>query len=89
MKFLVGLVRREPVALQAFVQTVLAMLVGFGILRWNDDQIGFVLAVTAAGLGLLARSAVSSRLARPSPSSGPPSTTVDLPGAVAATGSSR
>ncbi len=52
------LLGREPVMFLALVQTALALGVGFGI-DLTPEQIGLVLAFSAAVLGFLARSQVS------------------------------
>ena len=49
---------REPVALLAVVQTVLALLVSFGF-DLSSEQVGAVTAVSAAILGLVARQQVT------------------------------
>lgn len=49
---------REPVAILAVVQTLLALLVSFG-LDWTGEQVGAVTAVSAAVLGLIARQKVT------------------------------
>lgn len=49
---------REPVMFYALVQTVLALIVAFG-LDLTPEQTGAILAVTAALLGLIARSKVT------------------------------
>ena len=51
-------IRREPVLATALVQAVLTLVVAFG-LDLSPEQIGAVLAVTAAVLGLVARSQVT------------------------------
>jgi hypothetical protein len=48
---------REPAAILAAVQAVIALAVSFG-LELTPEQIGSVLAVTATVLGLLTRAAV-------------------------------
>ena len=52
------MIRREPAAIAGVVQAVLALLVAFG-LDLSPEQIGAILAVTAAVLGLVVRSQVS------------------------------
>lgn len=49
---------REPVALVAALQTILALVVAFG-LDLSEQQIGAILAAAAAVLGIVARSQVS------------------------------
>ena len=51
--------RAEPVACQGVVQSGLAAMVGFGLLTWTAEQTGLVLALSAALLGMMARSQVS------------------------------
>ena len=53
------LIQREPVAFQGCVQATLAALVGFGVINWNNEQIGLMLAVVAAFLALYTRAVVS------------------------------
>lgn len=56
-----GLVERvngEPVMVLAVIQTAIALAVSFG-LNLSTDQVGALLAVSAAVLGLIARSKVS------------------------------
>ena len=52
------MIRREPAAIAGVVQAVLALLVAFG-LDLSPEQVGAILAVTAAVLGLVVRSQVS------------------------------
>ena len=49
---------KEPVAILAVVQTVLALVVSFGF-ELSGEQVGAITAVAAAVLGLWARSKVS------------------------------
>lgn len=49
---------REPAAILAVVQTVLALIIAFG-LDLSSGQVGGVLAVSAAVLGLITRSQVT------------------------------
>jgi len=49
---------REPVAIVATLQTLLALLLAFGV-ELTVEQTGAILAATAAVLGLIARSKVS------------------------------
>lgn len=49
---------REPVAIVATFQTLLALLLAFGV-DLTVEQTGAILAATAAVLGLVARSQVS------------------------------
>lgn len=49
---------REPVAILTVVQMVITLLVTFG-LRLTPEQTGAIVAVTAAILGLIARSKVT------------------------------
>lgn len=49
---------REPAAVVAFVQAVVALAVAFGF-DLSPEQVGAVLSVTALGLGLVTRSRVS------------------------------
>jgi type IV secretory pathway TrbD component len=53
------LVHREPVATQAFIQATLAVLVGFGIVNWSNEQIGLTLGLVAAFLALVTRAQVT------------------------------
>jgi hypothetical protein len=46
---------REPVAIVATLQTLLALLLAFGV-ELTVEQTGAILAATAAVLGLIARS---------------------------------
>jgi hypothetical protein len=52
------LLRREPVAIMAIVQTAIACAVVFG-LDWTDEQVAAVLALSAAVLAVVARRAVT------------------------------
>ena len=58
MTRLTSLWGREPAMILAVVQAALALFVVFG-LRLSAEQIGAVLALTAAVLGLLTRSQVT------------------------------
>lgn len=49
---------REPAMVLALVQTVLALVVTFG-LHLSTEQVGAILAVTAVVLGLITRSKVT------------------------------
>jgi hypothetical protein len=49
---------REPVLFTAVIQSVLTLAVSFG-LNMTADQIGTIVAVTAAILGVIARSQVT------------------------------
>lgn len=49
---------REPAAVLAFVQAVVALAVSFG-LDLTAEQVGGIVAVTALALGLLTRSRVT------------------------------
>lgn len=51
-------IKAEPALVAGFVQAVLALVVAFG-LDLSPEQIGAILAVTAAGLALFTRSRVS------------------------------
>jgi hypothetical protein len=53
------LIQREPVAFQGCVQASLAALVGFGVVKWSNEQVGLMLAVIAAFLALYTRTMVS------------------------------
>lgn len=55
----VRLIKREPVAFQAFVQAMLAALVGFGVVHWSPEQLGLVMGAVAALLALFTRATVS------------------------------
>ena len=56
---------REPVAILATLQTILGLVLAFGI-SLSQEQVGAIMAAAAAILGLLARSQVS-----PVPKAGP------------------
>ena len=49
---------REPVAFLAMIQTVLALVLAFGI-TLSQEQVGAILACAAAILGFIARTQVS------------------------------
>lgn len=49
---------REPVAIVATLQTLLALLLAFGV-ELTVEQTGAILAATAAVLGLIARAKVT------------------------------
>jgi hypothetical protein len=49
---------REPAAIAAFVQAILALAVGFG-LNLSTEQMGLLMAVVTLGLGLLVRQVVT------------------------------
>lgn len=49
---------KEPALIAGFVQTVLGLLLAFGV-DLTQEQVGAILAVTAAVLALLVRNAVS------------------------------
>jgi len=51
-------IRREPVMVSALVQAALALGISFG-LNLSNEQVGSILAVTAALLAFVARSRVS------------------------------
>lgn len=53
-----SVIRREPALVAGVVQAVLALLVAFGV-GLSPEQVGAVLAVTAAVLALLVRGRVS------------------------------
>lgn len=50
--------KREPVMFLAVVQTVIALVVSFGV-DLSTQQVGAITAVAAAILGLIARSQVT------------------------------
>jgi len=52
------ILNREPVAILAVVQTMLALVVSFGF-DLSGEQVGAITAVSAAILGLLARAKVT------------------------------
>ncbi len=52
------LIKEEPVSVQGVVQAVIALGTSFG-LGWNGNQVGGVLAVTAAILTLVTRQQVT------------------------------
>jgi hypothetical protein len=49
---------REPAAIAAFVQAILALAVGFG-LDLSTEQMGLLMAVVTLGLGLIVRQVVT------------------------------
>lgn len=49
---------REPVLVQGVVQTVLALVLAFGV-DLSNEQVGAILAVTAAVLALVTRQTVT------------------------------
>lgn len=49
---------REPAAIAAFIQAILALGVGFG-LNLSTEQMGLLMAVVTLGLGLLVRQVVT------------------------------
>ena len=49
---------REPALILAFLQTVLALVLAFG-LNLSEEQVGAILAASAAFLGLVTRSQVT------------------------------
>lgn len=49
---------REPAAIAAFIQAILALAVGFG-LNITNEQFGLLMAVVTLGLGLLVRQVVT------------------------------
>lgn len=49
---------REPAAIAAFIQAVIALGVGFG-LQLTPEQIGLIMAVVTLGLGLVVRQVVT------------------------------
>lgn len=49
---------REPAAILAVIQTVLALVIAFGT-DLSVEQVGAILAVSAAVLGLITRSVVT------------------------------
>lgn len=51
-------IQHEPVAMQALIQTMIAMICAFGV-KMNGQQIAAVLAVTQAILALVARQMVT------------------------------
>lgn len=51
-------IRNEPALVSGFVQTILALVVAFG-LNLSTEQTAAILAVTAAGLALFVRSKVT------------------------------
>jgi uncharacterized membrane protein len=52
------LVMREPVAMVALIEAVLALVVAFGF-NLSTEQLGVIVAVVTAALALVARSQVS------------------------------
>jgi hypothetical protein len=67
MNKLIGLIRREPVAVQAFIQATLALLVGFGVVTVTNEQTGLILGAFAALLALVTRMQVSPKSTQPTP----------------------
>lgn len=53
-----GLWNREPAMILAVLQTLLALLIGFG-LKLSGDQVALIMAFSAALLGLITRSQVT------------------------------
>jgi len=51
-------IQNEPVLVTAFVQAVLGLLLAFG-LDLSNEQVGSIMALTAAGLAFIARSKVT------------------------------
>lgn len=51
-------IRNEPVLVTALMQAALGLLLAFG-LDLSNEQVGSIMAVTAAGLAFVARSRVS------------------------------
>jgi hypothetical protein len=58
-KKVIGKLRAEPVAVQGVIQAVVALVLGFGLITWTNEQTGLVLAFSAALLALVARQHVS------------------------------
>ena len=52
------LIKQEPVAFQAIIQAVIALVISFGV-SLTANQVGAIAAVTAAVLGFVARQAVT------------------------------
>lgn len=52
-------IMKEPVAVQGFIQAVLACLTGFGVLKLSAEQVSLLLGVTAAFLALVTRQVVT------------------------------
>ena len=61
-----NLLKTEPVALQGMLQTTLALLVTFG-LKLSAEQVGALLALTAAVLAVVTRTQVSPVVTGPLP----------------------
>jgi hypothetical protein len=55
---MISFIKSEPVALQGMFQTTLALLCSFGF-KLTVEQTGSILALTAAVLAVVTRSAVS------------------------------
>jgi hypothetical protein len=53
-----ALFNREPAAVLAAVQSALALMLAFGV-RLSTEQVGTIVAVTSAVLGLIVRSQVT------------------------------
>lgn len=58
MNAVIERVRNEPVLVTAFMQAVLGLLLAFG-LDLSNEQVGSIMAVTAAGLAFIARRKVT------------------------------
>jgi hypothetical protein len=67
MNKIIELIRREPVAVQAFIQATLALLVGFGIVKLTNEQTGLILGALAAFLALVTRMQVTPKSTQPTP----------------------
>jgi hypothetical protein len=64
-------IKQEPVAFQAVIQALLALLVGFKVVVLTQDQVGLIWGLTAALLAFFTRSAVTP-IANPKNSEGQP-----------------
>ena len=58
MNSIIDRIRTEPVLVTGFLQTVLGLLLAFGV-NLSPEQTGAVLAVTAAALAFIARKQVT------------------------------
>ena len=59
LRLLFKQIRREPVMFQSLVQASLALLTGFGVFNVTENQMGLILAFTAALLAFITRSVVT------------------------------
>ena len=69
--WIVQQIREEPVMFQGLVQAGLALLAGFQVLSVTQEQMGYIMAFTAALLAFLTRRVVSPTVASIKPDQGP------------------